>query len=66
MLLPSTVAVDGTDSVPQKAKKEEKRRQGEGIGRRKEEKRVEEEGRGGGGEGERKSGQKGKQEGRGA
>lgn len=42
MHLPSMVAVDGTDSVPQKAKKEEKRGQGEGIGRGREEKRAEE------------------------
>lgn len=41
------VAVDGTYSVPQKAKKEEKGEQEEGIGRRREEERVEEEGRGG-------------------
>lgn len=47
MHLPSMVAVDGTDSVPQKAKKEEKRGQGEGIRRGREEKRVEEERRGG-------------------
>lgn len=45
MHLPSMVVVDGTDSVPQKAKKEEKRGQGEGMGGG--EKRVEEERRGG-------------------
>lgn len=45
--LPSMVVVDGTDSVPQKAKKEEKRGQGEGIRGGRKEKRVEEERRGG-------------------